>query len=95
MNTKFQIYTVPGQVYYNSTRKKKERIGREGISSTLTLKRVGIRETRHLLSIFLNRTDFPEGFVETVYRQTEGNPFFIEEFVRSRSSQSVLLPNNG
>jgi predicted ATPase len=69
-----------------------ERIGREGISSTLTLKRVGIRETRHLLSIFLNRTDFPQGFVETVYRQTEGNPFFIEEVIKSLMEQGIIDP---
>ena len=69
-----------------------ERIGREGISSTLTLKRVGMRETRHLLSIFLNRTDFPEGFVETIYRQTEGNPFFIEEVIKSLMEQGIIDP---
>lgn len=71
-----------------------ERIGREGISSTLTLKRVGIRETRHLLSMFLNRTDFPEGFVETVYRQTEGNPFFIEEVIKSLMEQGIIDPSD-
>lgn len=71
-----------------------ERINREGISSTLVLKRVDIRETRHLLSIILNRTDFPEGFVETIYGQTEGNPYFIEEVVKSLVDQGIINPED-
>jgi tetratricopeptide (TPR) repeat protein len=70
------------------------RINREGISATLTLKRLDLRETRHLLSITLNRTDFPEGFVETIFRQTEGNPYFLEEVMKSLSDQGIINPRD-
>jgi len=70
------------------------RIGREGISVSLTLKRLDLRETRHLLSIMLNRTDFPEGFVETVFRQTEGNPYYLEEVMKSLSDQGIINPKD-
>jgi len=70
------------------------RINREGISATLTLKRLDLRETRHLLSIMLNRSDFPEGFVETVFRQTEGNPYFLEEVMKSLSDQGIINPKD-
>ena len=70
------------------------RIGREGISVTLSLHRLDLRETRHLLSIILNRSDFPEGFVETVFRQTEGNPYFLEEVMKSLSDQGIINPRD-
>ena len=70
------------------------RINREGISETLTLKRLDLRETRHLLSITLNRTNFPEGFVETIFRQTEGNPYFLEEVMKSLSDQGIINPRD-
>ncbi len=70
------------------------RINREGISATLVLRRLDQRETRHLLSFSLNRTDFPEGFVEMVFRQTEGNPYFLEEVMKSLSDQGVINPRD-
>jgi predicted ATPase len=70
------------------------RINREGISATLALRRLDLRETRHLLSIALNRTDFPEGFVETVFRQTEGNPYFLEEVMKSLADTGVINPRD-
>jgi predicted ATPase len=69
-------------------------INREGISATLTLRRLDLRETRHLLSITLNRTDFPEGFVEMVFRHTEGNPYFLEEVMKSLADQGVINPRD-
>jgi len=70
------------------------RINREGISATISLRRLDPRETRHLLSIILNRSDFPEGFVEKVFRQTEGNPYFLEEVVKSLVDRGIINPRD-
>ncbi len=70
------------------------RIGREGISSTLALRPLDVRGTRHLLSVLLGRPDFPEGFVEAVFKRTEGNPYFIEEVVKSLVDGGVINPGD-
>jgi len=71
-----------------------QRINREGISETIQLKRLGLRETRHMLSLMFNRTDFPEGFIEMIFKQTEGNPYFVEEVVKSLVDQGIINPQD-
>ncbi|MGQ9582853.1 MAG: ATP-binding protein [Thermoplasmatota archaeon] len=70
------------------------RIGREGISSPLALRPLDHRETRHLLSVLLARPDFPEGFVEAIFKRTEGNPHFVEEVVKSLVDGGVIDPRD-
>ncbi|MEM2869445.1 MAG: tetratricopeptide repeat protein [Thermoplasmata archaeon] len=70
------------------------RIAREGVSANLALRRLGLRETRHLLSILLGRPDLPEGFVEAIFRRTGGNPYFVEEVVKSLVEQRVINPGD-
>ncbi len=52
-------------------------------------------ESRILLSSFVDLDGFPEATVETILTRAEGNPFYIEEFVRALIEQEVLQLQNG
>lgn len=55
---------------------------RERLSTRIGLDRFGIEETRELLST-LFQEPISDEFAQAVHRETEGNPFFVEEVVKS------------
>ncbi len=57
-------------------------IQRERLASRLKLARLQPDDTRRLLAALLNE-QVPEAFVQGIYHETEGNPFFIEEVCKS------------
>ena len=52
-------------------------------------------ESHTLLSSFVDLDGFPDATVETILTRAEGNPFYIEEFVRTLIEQEVLQLRNG
>jgi len=52
-------------------------------------------ESRVLLSSFVDLDGVPDATVETILTRAEGNPFYIEEFVRMLIEQEVLHLQNG
>ena len=52
-------------------------------------------ESRTLLGSFVDLDGFPEPVVDTILERAEGNPFFIEEFVRMLIEQEALQLHDG
>ena len=52
-------------------------------------------EGRLLLSSFVNLEGFGEATIRTILTRAEGNPFYIEEFVRMMIEQEALRPQEG
>jgi predicted ATPase len=50
--------------------------------------------TDALISALLNISDLPTDLRELILRKTDGNPYFIEEIVRSLVDQGVVMPTD-
>ncbi len=47
-----------------------------------------------LVKSYINRDDLPEDFIWTIYRETEGNPFYIVEILDSMMQEGVIEPDS-
>ncbi len=56
----------------------------------LRLEPLDAENTNTLISALLNITDLPNNFREIILRKTDGNPYFIEEVIRSLVDQGVV-----
>jgi tetratricopeptide (TPR) repeat protein len=56
---------------------------RERSASRIQLGRFGLEATSDMLSVLLGDDCLSEGFCADIHRETEGNPFFIEEIVKT------------
>ncbi|MCW5853206.1 MAG: AAA family ATPase [Anaerolineae bacterium] len=56
---------------------------RERIATRIALDRLSEQETGTLLATLFDQTRVSDEFIAAIYRETEGNPFFIEEVVKS------------
>jgi DNA-binding SARP family transcriptional activator len=56
---------------------------RERLTSRLALQRLSPEETAAFVATLLGQASIAPGFAEIIYRETEGNPFFIEEVIKS------------
>ncbi|MEJ2281607.1 MAG: AAA family ATPase, partial [Candidatus Bathyarchaeota archaeon] len=63
-------------------------LNRERVSRTIKLKRFNLNETVEHIKQILGQDEVPQDFCELIYKKTNGNPFFIEEVLKS-------LKNNG
>ncbi len=62
---------------------------KERIASRIKLLRLSLKETREMLIAIL-KDDVAEGFAKGIYRETEGNPFFVEEICRALIEEGKL-----
>ena len=69
-------------------------LNRERLASRLKLSRFGKDETRDLLAAIFQDEITPE-FLEGIYNETEGNPFFIEEVCKSLVEEGKLYYEDG
>jgi class 3 adenylate cyclase/tetratricopeptide (TPR) repeat protein len=61
----------------------------------IDLKPLSARDSRALLGHLVNLNDLPESIINTILARSEGNPFYIEEFVRVLIEKDVLRPGDG
>ncbi len=61
----------------------------------LNLKPLSAAHSRALLGHLLEINDLPEQIISTILARAEGNPFYIEEFVRMLIEKDVLKPGAG
>ncbi|MEE8391358.1 MAG: tetratricopeptide repeat protein [Anaerolineae bacterium] len=61
----------------------------------LVLKRLSTAESETLLSELLPQTELPATLRRTILRQSEGNPYFIEEFIRMLIERDYLQHRQG
>ena len=66
-------------------------VKREKLGETLTLKGFGPEDTGLMIGEILGQKTVDAEFRDLVYSKTAGNPFFIEELVRSMVEQGVLF----
>jgi predicted ATPase len=52
---------------------------RKNLGKRLKLERLGEEKTRDLLTVIFNTNQITQEFLDGIYKETEGNPFFIEE----------------
>ncbi len=64
------------------------------MSSTIKLKRLGQPDVAEMIREMLNRTDIPKSFINTVYRDTEGNPLFVRELINSLIQEGIIDPSS-
>ena len=56
----------------------------------ITLKQLSSRESRQLVETLLTIDNLPESVKEMILRKSEGNPFFIEEVIRSLIDRDLV-----
>ena len=69
-------------------------VDRERLATRLKLTRLTREETRELLGILFAEEITPE-FVDGIYRETEGNPFFIEEVCKALVGSGRMYYEDG
>ncbi len=67
---------------------------RERLLTRIALRRFGPVETRCQLAALLN-ADVDGGFADAVHRETEGNPFFVEEVLKALIEQGAVRREDG
>jgi tetratricopeptide (TPR) repeat protein len=61
----------------------------------IDLKPLSAAHSRALLNDLVELNDLPEQVIATILARAEGNPFYIEEFVRMLIEKDVLKPSGG
>ena len=64
-------------------------------SIKIELKPLSAEHSRALLGHLVNLGDLPEPIINTILARSEGNPFYIEEFVRVLIEKEALKPGEG
>ncbi len=67
---------------------------RERIATRITVGRLTLEETSTLLAALFEQESISEELARAVYRETEGNPFFIEEVVKALIEQGQIYREN-
>lgn len=68
---------------------------RERLATRLALGRLSFDDTSALLATLFGQTNVSPDFAEAMYRETEGNPFFIEEVVKALIEQGQIYRAEG
>jgi len=66
------------------------RLGSENLFSTLELKRLIQKDTTKIISDLLGVKKIPNDFASLIYQETEGNPFFIKEVLKTLIEDGAL-----
>ncbi|MBS3781198.1 MAG: tetratricopeptide repeat protein [Candidatus Thermoplasmatota archaeon] len=70
------------------------RLKGEGIVRLIEVSRLDQPSVSELVSNYIDRGDLPEDFIWTMYRETEGNPFYIVEILDSMMQDGVIDPHS-
>lgn len=71
-------------------------LDREHLAADFTLRRLGRAEVSQMLhTIFALHQAIPTGLVEHIYLRTDGNPFFIEEVLKSLIVSGEIIEREG
>ena len=69
-------------------------LGREHLATRLKLTRLTRDQTREMLAVLFQEEITPD-FLEGIFRETEGNPFFVEEVCKALIEQGFLTHQGG
>ena len=59
--------------------------------NSITLDRLNQNEIASMINSILSIKDVPDKFVNKLYSESEGNPFFVEEVLRSLMDEGIIL----
>ncbi|UCG70686.1 MAG: tetratricopeptide repeat protein [Thermoplasmata archaeon] len=62
----------------------------EKLFSEIRLDRFNEKSTTSMIESLLKKEDIPDAFVRRLYNESEGNPFFIEEVVKSLINEGLI-----
>jgi len=65
-------------------------LDRERIPQAVSLKRMSLNDASDIIRHNLEREDVPQEFCKLVYEKTRGNPFFVEEVIKSLKEEDVV-----
>ncbi len=68
---------------------------RERLATRLALGRLSRADTGALLATLFGQASVADDFANALYRETEGNPFFVEEVVKSLIEQGEIFRGEG
>jgi tetratricopeptide (TPR) repeat protein/KaiC/GvpD/RAD55 family RecA-like ATPase len=69
-------------------------LNRERLLQSVPLKRMSSEEISEMIMRILEQDNIPKEFSELVYRKTRGNPFFVEEVIRSLKEEKIIYREN-
>jgi tetratricopeptide (TPR) repeat protein len=70
-------------------------LNRERLPQEVQLKRMSFSDVSEMVKNILEQDDVPEEFCKLVYDKTRGNPFFVEEVVKSLKEEETIYLEEG
>ena len=65
-------------------------LNRERLLQSVRLKRLSFDDVLEMIKRILEQDDIPRKFCELVYKKTQGNPFFVEEVIKSLKEDEII-----
>jgi len=66
-------------------------LNRERLLQAVPLKRMSLNDISEMIKQILEQDDVPKEFCQPVYQKTGGNPFFVEEVIKSLIEQELIF----
>jgi tetratricopeptide (TPR) repeat protein/tRNA A-37 threonylcarbamoyl transferase component Bud32 len=66
-------------------------LNRERLLQSAQLKRMSFNDVLEMIKQILEQDDVPREFCELIYERTRGNPFFVEEVIKSLKEEEVIF----
>jgi len=70
-------------------------LNRERLLQTVPLKHMSFDDVSEMIKQILEQDDVPREFCELVYGKTRGNPFFVEEVIKSLKEEEIIYREKG
>jgi predicted ATPase len=67
-----------------------QRMGAEKLYTTITIKRLEYDHIASMITGMLQRDDVPRSFLNLLYTQSDGNPFFVEEVLKALIEEGII-----
>ena len=65
-------------------------LNRQRLLQSIPLKRLSLDDVSEMIKQILRQDDVPRDFLRLVYEKTRGNPFFVEEVIKSLKEDAVI-----
>jgi tetratricopeptide (TPR) repeat protein/tRNA A-37 threonylcarbamoyl transferase component Bud32 len=66
-------------------------LNRERLLQSVLLKRMSLNDVSEMIKQLLEQDDVPKEFCELVFEKMRGNPFFVEEVIKSLKEEEVIF----
>jgi predicted ATPase/KaiC/GvpD/RAD55 family RecA-like ATPase len=66
-------------------------LNRERLLKPIILKRMSSNDVSEMIRLILEQEELPKQFCGLVYEKTRGNPFFVEEVIRSLQEEGIIF----